>query len=153
MNLEVGTVFRWNNFPFQKYGSEVKARWFVCVGSSGLFAQIAMVYLCTTTTQTDKFKGGGNRCNHSHFKFEISQFPEFEEDCVIDFDEKPYSMEKNRLLSYKDDIETRGKLNDNILRMVYKRLQQSGLLSYVEKCDIYDSFNRCGITGLKRPKR
>ena len=112
-----------------------------------------MVYLCTTTTKIDKFKNGGNRCNHSHFKFEVSQFPIFEEACVIDFDEKPYAIEIDRLLSSKADIEIKGKLDDNTLRMIYKRLQQSGSLSYVEMLDIYESFNNCGITGLKRPKR
>ncbi len=152
MNLEVGTVFRWDNFPDARYGSEEKARWFICVGFSGKFAQIAMVYLCTTTTQLEKFKKTGSRAAHSKHIFTTNQFQCFEQDCAIDFDERPYPLEKSKLSVCQKDIEIRGSIDKNTLRMIYNRFFRSRSMSYKEIVDIHDSFNMAGITGLKKPK-
>lgn len=153
MNVELGTVFRWTNFPLARYGDKDKPRWFVCVGFSGYLSHVASLYLCTTTTQIDNFNSSGSRKGHSHFIFKVSEFPCFEQDCAIDFDEKPYVIPEGYLSSYEKDLEVRGKLDVDILKMIYKRLLSSDRLSFVELCEIHDSYNRAGITGLKKPKR
>ena len=153
MNIDIGTVFRWSNFPYPKYDNETKARWFICIGRSGMFAQIATVYLCTTTTQVQSFQGSGNRSLHDHFIFHANQFPVFEQDCVIDFDEQPYSIESAKLFVNQADITIRGKIGENTLRMIYNRLRSSKFVSPTVLSDIHDSFNRAGITGLRNPKR
>jgi hypothetical protein len=152
LNIEVGTVFRWNNFPNPKYGKETKARWFIYIGSSGRFAQIAVLYLCTTTTQLEKFQAFGNRQGHSCFTFETNQFKMFDEDCVIDFDEKPYRVTPSKLTAHQKDISIKGKIDEQKLRMIYNRLLRSMPLSPKELNDIHDSLNMAGITGLKRAK-
>ena len=152
MNIEVGTVFRWDKFPLPRHGSEIKARWFIYVGSSGPFAQIHVLYLCTTTTQLQNFQAFGDRQSHSYFTFETNQFPMFDQDCVIDFDEKPYLVNPSKLIAHQKDIFIKGKLGEQTLRMIYNRLLRSMPLSPMELNDIHDSFNKAGITGLKRPK-
>jgi len=152
LNLEVGTLFRWNNFPDPRYGSDIKARWFIYLGDTGPFSQIAIFYLATTTTQTNNFLKGGTRAGHSHFKFETRQFPIFDEDCIIDFDESPYSIEKENFLKKQSDIIIKGRLKEETLRMIYKRFLESGVCSKMEMLDIHNSFNNAGITGLKKPK-
>lgn len=152
MNIEIGTVFRWNNFPLPRHGDEEKARWFICVGFSGLFSQIASVYLCTTTTQIESFQSPGIRSTHSHFIFKTNRFPVFDQECAIDFDEPPYLIELTRLTSHQRDIEIKGNLDENTPRMIYKRLLSSKFTSPKILSDLHDSFNKVGITGLKKPR-
>ncbi len=152
MRLQVGTVFKWDNFPSPRYGGETKARWFIYLGETGQFSQIASVYLCTTTAQTDHFKTGGSRERHSHFKFEVRQFSEFEKDCILDFDDPPQPIEKAKFFNKKKDIDVRGRLSADIIRMIYKRYLQSGSCSKRVLLDIHESINRDDISGLKRPK-
>jgi len=156
LNIELGTVFRWNNFPFPRYPNNEntnKPRWFICVGFSGEFAQVAVAYLCTTTTQVEKFQSSGVRSGHAHFVFKTSQFDFFEEDCVIDFDERPYTMSKEQLKALETEIEIMGILDEQTLRMVYNQLRRSRFISFIELSDIHNSFNMAGISGLKKPKR
>ncbi|MRR17781.1 MAG: hypothetical protein EG826_15140 [Deltaproteobacteria bacterium] len=152
MNLEVGTLFRWDQFPEPRYGTETKARWFIYLGETGTFSQIALVYLATTTTQIENFQSGETRSGHDHFKFEKRQFIMFDCDCVIDFDEKPYTIEKDKLLRSQANIIEKGKLNEQTMHMIYKKFLQSGSLSKMEMLDLHSSFNKAGITGLKKPK-
>jgi hypothetical protein len=152
LTLEIGTVFRWDNFPLPRYGNETKARWFIYLGETGPFSQIAIIYLVTTTTQTAHFQSGGARSRHDKFKFEARQFPAFEEDCILDFDDPPYPIEKERLLNKQSDISVKGKLREDTMRMIYNRFLQAGSCSKMVMLDIHDSFNKAGIAALKKPK-
>jgi hypothetical protein len=153
MSIKVGTVFRWNNFPDNRYGEGNKARWFICVGFTGTFSPCPLVYSYTTTTQLHHFSSGGIRDRHSHHIFKVSEHPCFEQDCAIDFHESPYSIENDKLYDFSVDIEEKGVLQEQILRMIYKRTITSRQISYMVKMDIFTSFNQVGITGLKKPKR
>jgi hypothetical protein len=150
--LEIGTVFKWNNFPLPRYDNKIKARWFIYLGETGPFSQIAIIYLITTTTRIDHFHPGGDRAGHSYFKFEVPQFPVFEEDCILDFDDPPYTIEKEKFLKKQGDISVKGKLKEDTIRMIYKKLLQASSCSKVIMLDIHDSFNKAGIVSLKKPK-
>jgi len=152
LTLQVGTVFKWEHFPFPRYSDETKPRWFIYLSETGPFAQIAWVYLCTTTTQTDRFQIGGSRAGHSYFKFEVRQFSLFEKDCIVDFDDPPHSIKKAQLLNKHCDISIKGRLKEETMRMIYNRFLQSGACAKKILLDIHDSFNREGISGLKKPK-
>jgi len=152
LNLEVGTVFRWDNFPSHRFGGESKARWFICLGSSGTFAQVTIVYLSTTTTQLQHFGTSGTRRNHSHFIFKTNQHPIFEEDCVVDFDERPYPVDEAKIKLCQNDIIIKGQLNEDTMRMIYKQFLRSRSLSVMELNDIHNSYNNAGIFGLQKPK-
>jgi len=150
VTLDVGTVFRWKDFPEPRSG-EVKARWFIYLGDSGLFSQVLIAYLCTTTTQIHHFKAGGNRSTHDHHLFRKSPDSPFEEDCILDFDERPHALAKSTLEN-NSDIESKGKLNEQTLRMIYNRILKSRFYSKIILRDIHESFNKTGIAGLKKPK-
>jgi len=122
------------------------------MGFSGRFAQIAMAYLCTTTTQLEKFQKTGNRAAHSKYIFKTNRFHCFEQDCVIDFDELPYPLEQSKISVHQKDIKVKGSLDKNTLRMLYNKFLHSRTMSPKELIDIHKSFNMAGITGLKKPK-
>lgn len=148
--MDVGTVFRWKDFPERRSG-EVKARWFIYLGDSGLFSQVLIAYLCTTTTQIQHFTKGGNRSSHDHHLFQKSPRSPFDEDCILDFDERPYPVPKS-VLENNPSIEEKGRLDEQTLRMIYNRLLRSTMYSAIILRDIHESFNKIGITGLKKPK-
>jgi hypothetical protein len=154
LNINVGTVIRWNSFPLPKYGKEKKPRWFICIGFTGIFAQVAEIYLCTTTTQTNSFESGGAREKRDHYLFKTnhSRYSMFDQDCIIDFDERPHVITQTKINDHQNDIEIKGQLDEQTLRMIYNRMCKCKFLSLMEKRDIHDSYNKYGITGLKRPK-
>jgi hypothetical protein len=152
LTLDIGTVFRWDHFPSPRYGGEIKPRWFIYLGETGSFSQIAFIYIATTTTQKAHYEAGGDRCKHDIFRFDTKQFPEFGEDCILDFDQSPYAIEKEKFLKATCDIETKGTLKEQTLRMIYNRFLQSGSCSKMTMNDIHESYNTSGIMGLKKPK-
>ena len=151
--LKVGSVFRWDDFPYGRYGDGDKARWFVCVGFTGAFAQTALIYSYTTTSQLQNFEPGGIRHGHSHFIFKCAEHQCFEMDCAIDFDERPYTIEIEKIRQFSSNIEEKGTLRGETMRMIYKRTIESKHTSPIVKNDIYNSYNQAGITGLRKPKR
>jgi len=88
--LKPGTVFWWKNFPFPKFGGEIKPRWFICLGDTGSLCIPVSLHFCTTTTAIEDFKPGGKRGSHRVFRFEKKRYPYFSEDCILDFYEEPY---------------------------------------------------------------
>jgi hypothetical protein len=148
--LKPGTVFRWNKFPFPKYGGETKARWFIYLGDSGLLSTPILAHICTTTTSLADFGPGGNRLNHRFLLIKKTQHPFFDEDCILDFDEEPYSREKSILLG-NPDIETKGELDRETLKTIYRGILKSRQYSPRVILDIHTSLNQAGITGLQKP--
>lgn len=148
--MNVGTVFRWKEFPSPRDG-DVKPRWFIYLGDAGHFSQVLLAYICTTTTQIHPFQAKGDRSSHDHFFFKKSPNSPFDEDCILDFDEPPHTPRKS-ILENNPNIEEKGKLDEQTLRMIYARLCKSSAYSKVILRDIHDSFNKAEITGLKRPK-
>lgn len=148
--MKPGTVFWWNNFPFPKFGDKIKPRWFICLGDTGLLSSPIFLHICTTTTSTHDFKTGGKRESHRFFSFEKKKFPCFSEDCILDFDEEPYFEQQGALESNKD-IEIRGELDKQTLKLIYEGILRSQFYSPKILLDIHTSLNRIGITGLRKP--
>lgn len=152
MTFEIGTVFRWNKFPDPRFDKEIKARWFIYLGDSGILSQVLFAYICTTTTsKTRHSQIGGIQQTHHLIEFKTKNTP-FENDCVLDCDEPPYSYGK-KLLENHPDIEIKGKLEEPKLREIYNSINRSFSYSAIIKDDIHNSFNKAGIAGLKKPKR
>jgi hypothetical protein len=148
--LKPGTIFRWNNFPYPKIGNEIKSRWFICLGDTGLLSYPILIHMCTTTTSMDDFKRGGTRESHRVFSFEKKRYPCFDEDCILDFDERPYSLPEGTLGS-NSDIEIRGELDKQTLKAIYEGILESQFYSPRILLDIHTSLNKIGITGLRKP--
>lgn len=147
---KVGTVLKWNNFPDPKRGSEIKPRWFVYLGTSSIFSIPIFAYISTTTTKIKDFGKGGKREVHDKIYFSKDNSP-FEEDCVLDFDEGYYSIEKAKL-EMNADIEIKGELDKNVLIRIYNGILKSDKYSKKVLLDIHSCFNQAGIEGLKKPK-
>ena len=148
--MKPGTVFRWKNFPYPRIGDEIKARWFICLGNTGILLTPIIIHFCTTTTSTDDFKPGGNRASHHYLKFEKKNYPCFDEDCVLDFDELPFTESQDSLEANKD-IEIRGELNKEAMKLIYGKVLKSPYYSPKIKLDIHTSLNQIGIAGLRKP--
>lgn len=149
--MKPGTVFKWNNFPYPRIGDQIKARWFVCLGNTGLLSDPIIVHLCTTTTSLNDFKSGGKRSSHRFLLFEKIRYPCFEEDCILDFDEPSFS-ESLKSLETNKDIEIKGELDNQTLKSIYNGISVSKYYSPQILLDIHTSLNQIGITGLKKPK-
>jgi hypothetical protein len=148
--MTVGNVIKWNNFEDGRKGGETKARWFICLGDSGLFSVPIYIYICTTTTQKSDFQKGGKRANHSYKLFSPTGTP-FDSECLLDFDEPPWSYPKE-IFENNPDIEILGTLDENTLRSIYNGLLKSNAYSKKILLDIHESFNMVGIENLKKPK-
>ena len=146
--MKAGDVFRWVNFPYPQIGTEIKPRWFIYLGNSPSYLTPIIAYLCTTTTSLMDFEKGGRREGHKYYRFGKGKYP-FEEECVLDFYERPFSFSKQELETNKD-IEIRGSLDDGTIREIYEGIYHSSYYSRQEKIDIHDSLNLIGITGLRK---
>jgi hypothetical protein len=131
-------------------GTVIKPRWFVCLGDTGIFLTPILVHFCTTTTSIEDFKPEGNRASHHYVKFEKKNYSCFIEDCILDLSEPPF-IESQRSLETNKDIEIKGELNKNAMKLIYKEVLKSPHYSSKIKFDIYTSLNRIGITGLIKP--
>ena len=151
MQFTVGDVIRWDNYPYPKSG-DIKARWFIYLGRTSIVSTPVFAYLCTTTTQTAEFAPGQARGNHACRRFEARLFPAFEQDCILDFDEDIHPVTDAMLDSCREQIAVKGRLDKDTMRNIYKQFFRPGVVSRMVMRDIQDSFNRDGITGLKRPK-
>jgi hypothetical protein len=98
----------------------------------------------------DDFGRGGKRESHRFFKFERKKYTCFEEDCILDFDERPRSEQEQSLMSNKD-IEIKGELDKQTMRSIYDGILSSQFYSTKILRDIHASLNKINITGLRKP--
>ena len=141
---------RWDFYPYPKSG-EVKPRWFIYLGRTSAMSTPIFAFLCTTTTQVSEFAPGGKRGNHDIRRFDASS-KIFEQPCVLDFDEEIHPVTQVTIDNCQDKIEQKGRLDTETMRSIYNRFMRSGIISKKVLIDMHDSFNRDGITGLKKPK-
>ena len=148
--MKPGAVFRWKEFPYPKYGGEIKARWFIYLGDTGLLSAPVIAHICTTTTSLDDFGPRRKRASHRHLLLKKTRYPFFYEDCILDFDEGPYPVEK-KSLENNPDIEIKGELDQECLKTIYYGIWKSSFYSPKIVLDIHTSLNQAGITGLRKP--
>jgi len=148
--LRVGTVFKWNDFPDIRYGGKLKPRWFVYLGETTKIQPPIIAYIQTTTAQKSDFNPGGNRNTHIHYEFKSEKTP-FEVDCIIDFSIPSLDYEKEKLEN-NPQIEIKGELDTEILKILYNKMYKSPQYSKMKLLDIHNSYNMVGIAGLKKPK-
>ncbi|MBA7658554.1 hypothetical protein ES703_66510 [subsurface metagenome] len=120
------------------------------MGDTGKIIKPIISYCQTTTTQISDFTLGGNRSKHDHYILKAHETP-FDQDCVIDLHIPPLPFEIIQL-EKNEDIEIKGQLDLNTLKVLYNKILKSRCYSKMEKSDIHTSLNLIGITGLKKPK-
>ena len=108
--LEVGDVFVWPEFPDGRdQASDIKPRWFVCLGRTGVMHTPVSIFLSTTTTQLHHYAKGGSRQHRIFLRIRAGQFG-FTDDCVIDFSDAPYDYPADYLDSIP--IQIIGRIGD-----------------------------------------
>lgn len=146
MNLDIGDIFTWENFPYP-ITDEIKRRWFIYFGDGGFLS--VDVYIFTTTTNMD-------RKDADSILFKKGEYS-FERDCILNVGRNHYSKNIN-----KDDIEKhiqngsinkKSKLPDNKIREIYNKVLKSKFINYKDKMAIHNALNIAGITKLEKPKR
>lgn len=141
--MNVGDIFRWTNFPCPKHGN-IKSRWFIYLGNSGIYNTTIYIHILTTTTNLSNITG-------SCISFKKGECG-FESDCVANIDNDFYNNLTNETIEKnKNDIEIIGAIPENKLKYIYKKVLESKRISKIVKMDIYNSFNLNNITGLKKP--
>jgi hypothetical protein len=68
----------------------------------------------------------------------------------LDFDEPPFPESQGSLETNKD-IEIRGELNKETMKLIYDGVLKSPHYSPKIRLDIHTSLNQIGITGLRKP--
>lgn len=147
--MRLGTVFRWNDFPYRNAGG-VKPRWFIFLGRTGHFTSPVIFYISTATTQLHHYKPSGNRAGHLVYRFLKGEFG-FAEECIVDFSQDPYDIEGYTIENHKKDIEVRGVLTEDVLLRMYRLISESRYIPKRKKLDIYECFCKAGISGLAKP--
>lgn len=160
--MKPGSVFLWENYPFQKDG-ESKNRWFVYLGETKpdpLETDPNMINIIapTTTALVEFYEESRERHAHPHIKFEPLPKMGFTHVCILDLFYSPESSSRAVFQKYIDrgEIQVKGAISEGFLREIYEKIcSPSSNTAYSQKLklDIYHNLNAIGITGLSRPER
>jgi hypothetical protein len=151
--FQIGTVFKWLNFPFTQYGNlDIKTRWFIYLGRSSKLNTPVFLYIGTTTSQTQHYDKDGCRSNSNFIRYKAGEFG-FDTDCVLDIDADIYDyITESDFNRYSADHELVSVLPQDQIRRIYNKILQSNFIGKKIKMDIHSSLNLAGITNLKKPK-
>jgi len=122
-----GDIIVLDKFDMQHFPGEDKPIWIIYFGVDSIFDCPIFVYFCKTTTRIDDFKSGRKRDSHKYKKFSKGQYG-FEEDCLIDFNEKPYTdITKEKFNSYT--ITKKGRLPNQDIKEIFERCLKKYLIT------------------------
>jgi len=149
--MDIGTVFKWINYPKQS-DSIKKDRWFVYLGTSSKFCEPLNVFIFTTTSQTNLYEPWEKRENNKNtLKFKAGEFG-FDVDCILDvfYFQNNWTLEEFE--KYKDNFDIKGKVSDDKLKIIYEKILKETTIQKIIKTDIRINLNNIRIYGLKKPK-
>jgi len=149
--MEIGSVFRWDEYPKQRDG-EIKPRWFIYLGLSSILSEPQNVFLLPSTTQIELYRRGGRRQNHKKIKIFKKDYCGFKDKSIVDihFFENNWTLEE--FDSFRRKMVLKGKLSNDDLRQLYELILTNDY--YIEKIIIVDirrNLNGIGIYNLKIP--
>jgi len=135
--MEIGTVFKWINYPEQRDGI-TKDRWFVYLGTSSKLSTPLNVFIFTTTSKTKNFKAG-------EFGFDV--------DCILDVFFFQNNWTLGEFEKYKKYFDIKGKISNEKLKIIYGKILKENSIQKIIKIDIKTNLNNIRIFGLERPKQ
>jgi len=143
--MQAGKVIRWDNFRDRQYGGDVKPRWFVCLGNTGLSSEYPdkRYYFHSTTTTP--------RIGIKHILFKPSKYKFFTEPSYLYFNEGNYLFSTQDLNT--KSVLIKGCIDHEDLKTVYLGILQEPKRRYsgIELLDIHANLNSLGLCGLKKP--
>jgi hypothetical protein len=140
--MQVGTVFTWRKFPYQRFGALLKDRWFIYIGHVSSFDAEVSHLIVTTTTNLNSYLYGARK-SHSYMEFSPSSSP-FNRACILDFDQPGYVIEQDE--TNQSEIEIKGVLTRQMLRQVLNGIKGSKMFSKREQKDIEKCFREAGVS-------
>jgi len=148
--MDIGSVFRWNDYPKQKDG-KLKARWFIYLGLSSILSNPQNVFLLPSTTQIELYERGNRRQNHKKIKRFKRGSCGFKSESIIDI----HFFENNWILGefnkYSRDMEVHGKVSNNTLTQLYNFILTDYYIEKIIIVDIRRNLNNIGVINLKKP--
>ncbi|MBE3092552.1 MAG: hypothetical protein IMZ51_02655 [Chloroflexi bacterium] len=145
--MRVGSIFIWKEFN-QQADERIKDRLFIYLGRSPAFIDPIYAYIATTTSKIENYKNGERFSNNNIIWFKKGDC-NFNRDCVLDLDRNFFSeVELNKIVGKK----IIGIIPENKLRNIYEKIKNNNKIGIQIRINIYDSFNRDKIFGLKKPK-
>lgn len=148
--MEIGSVFRWDEYPKQREG-ELKVRWFIYLGLSSILSEPQNVFLLPSTTQLELYGRGKRRQNHKKIKIFGKGYCGFEKKSIVDI----YFFENNWPLqefnSFKRKMIVRGRLPNDDLKQLYELISTDYYIERIVIIDIRRNLNGIGIYNLKMP--
>ncbi|MCX6383160.1 MAG: hypothetical protein NTV16_01535 [Actinobacteria bacterium] len=148
--MDIGCIFKWNKFPYQKDGV-IKDRYFIYLGKTPIFSITCEYHLFTTTHELQYYNDNGNRVKNKFIRLKKDEF-KLPLESVLDLDVGLHSISENKIIDNKN-IEILDYASEEFIKRVYVLILESGFISTVVKMDIYETLNRNGIFGLEKPKR
>lgn len=143
MDLEIGQVFIWHDFPFIRDGlSEEKNRWFIYLGRGSTLDTPLYIYMITPTSQDKFYKSGGTRYNNNYIEIKAG-IGGLLKDSYIDFTMNFYSdIPKSSFDTFDSFLEKQKKLpQDQSVRIYNKILVDKHIIRKIKK-NIYESYIR-----------
>lgn len=130
---KVGDVVK-TTVLYTSTGKEAKKRWFVYLGKVDFTQNPRNIFLCTTTTEMEKYKENKD-CVYVEFSPETSIF---EEECLLclDYLETSYTEDKFNEI-YKPEL--KGRLTEEKLKEIARKIDKADLPKKI-KNDILQSF-------------
>lgn len=130
---KVGDVLRVTQ-PYSFTGTDKKCRWFVFLGRCHFAENPRNIFLCTTTTQLEKYRiNKASVC--VEFKADNSCF---DRDCLLCLDELEDSFTEDAFIS-RFQPETKGNVGLYKLQEILQKLRQADVSPRIVQ-DIIDSF-------------
>ncbi|NCO24585.1 MAG: hypothetical protein COZ07_01755 [Candidatus Infernicultor aquiphilus] len=150
--MEIGTVFKWINYPEQRDGI-TKDRWFVYLGTSSKLSTPLNVFIFTTTSKTNLYKSGNERENKKNtINFKAGEFG-FDVDCILDVFFFQNNWTLGEFEKYKKYFDIKGKISNEKLKIIYGKILKENSIQKIIKIDIKTNLNNIRIFGLERPKQ
>lgn len=137
--LKVGDVVK-STVLYTSTGKEPKCRWFVFLGRMNFVESPRNIYLCTTTTEIDKYKAfKPSVC--VEFKAQSSCFTD---DCLLCLDEIESNFTEEEFnKKYKPDL--KGQVSDDKLHEIVTKIKKADLAPKIIR-DILEAFRLDGIS-------
>jgi len=158
--MDIGTVFIWNSYPFNKE-KDSKDRWFVYLGeynpSPDPFDQTfnILIVMPTTTTKLEYYELSGYRENHLYIRFSPDEGFGFSKPCVLDLTYFSDDVKKHVFEKYlsRGEILIKGRISTSRLREIYQKIFTSTGYPRILKCQICNNLRSAGIDGLPMPPK
>lgn len=146
--MEIGCIFKWKDFPYQKDGI-IKDRYFIFMGRTSIFSLTTDYYLFTLTAELNYYEKNSKRSNNLFILIKKGNY-RLPEDSIIDIDVGLHTIQENKILN-NNKIINLGQISEELIRKIYNFVIITKYISKKVRIDIYDSLNKSGIYGLKKP--